>query len=333
MPLLNLTGLFEAMDVPDVAASSSRFTARSIPGFTHHRIAKDHEGAPALLIAVKDTSKRTPPPIMLENLSVQHNTLCTITQENGTQETAQFSVVRCTGANAVLHRFFLRTLDGVITTLGSEPTQAEVTAAVRSLVELFRAMTAPARKTVQGFWAELLLLADATDPMSLLTAWHATTFDTYDFNRGSQRIEVKSAGGRVRQHHFSLAQLQPPVGTSLIVASMYVEPAGAGVSVGDLIEEIRVRLSSHPALLLRLDQMVIATLGQSWQRAFDDRFDRQLAESSLRFYDAAVIPAVSADLPTTVTEVHFKSNLTDLFHLKKQDLRAAGGLFSAVLPR
>jgi hypothetical protein len=333
--MLNLTALFKTLVAPTASPEGgSQFVARNIPGFEHHRIAKDHRGAPALLIAVKAPGVSQPlAPIHLEHLSVLHNTECLISREDGTQEAGRFSVIRCGGNDTVLHSYFLRVLDSIMTLLGEEPSQTDVSRSVSRLVDLFRVMAEPARKPVQGLWTELFVIAQAVDPVTLLNAWHSNPLDIYDFNAGNQRLEVKSASGSTRQHHFSLAQLHAPPSTTVLIASVLIERAGAGVSLADLIEEIRSKLVNNFELLLRLDQIVMSTLGESWRRAFDARFDRELAEGSLKFYDSVDVPSVDLQLPTTVTDVHFKSDLTALRGLSRQQLRAAGGLFRAVLPR
>jgi hypothetical protein len=333
--MLDLINLFNELTRPsNVPESISRFSARSVPGYERHRIAKDHSGGPVLLIASPHQAKPTAAiPVQLEHLTVIQNTECTITHEDNSQETGNFSIIRCTSNDSALQHYFLQMLDGVIAVLGPAPSANEVSRAIHNLVELFRAMAEPARKTVQGFWAELFLIARSTDPVIVMGAWHPSPIDIYDFSADHQRIEVKSANGRVRQHHFSLAQLQPPAGSHVLIASILMERAGAGVSLGDLIEEIRSRLAGKPELLIRLDQVVVATLGESWRRAFEQRFDYELAEASLRFYSATDIPAVGDDIPPTVSDVHFKANITGSTEVKRQQMRNAGGLYRAVLPR
>src|SRR4029078_3598315 len=97
--------------------------------------------------------------------------------------------------------------------------------AIATIVELFRSLQAPPRKSVQGLWSELFLIAEARHPTLLLRAWHATPGDRYDFNLGTARLEVKSVAGAVRHHHFSLAQLSPTGGTTALVASLFIERA------------------------------------------------------------------------------------------------------------
>jgi Putative PD-(D/E)XK family member, (DUF4420) len=163
--------------------------------------------------------------------------------------------------------------------------------------------------TVQGLWAELFVIQRARDPSVLLRCWHTAPEDRFDFAEDSQRLEVKTASGRVRMHRFSQEQLRPPGGTLAMVASVLMERSAGGQCVNDLIDDLRQRVTD-PDLLLRLDAVVAQTLGNEWRTAQEDRFDRQLAVESLRFLDARTIPSVPSGLPPEVTEVPFRVDLT-----------------------
>ena len=129
-------------------------------------------------------------------------------------------MIRCASTDRALHLYFLRVADAVLATFGEQPTGREVTQAIDHLVELFHAVEQPARKSLQGLWAEVFLIARAADPAALVEAWHGVSTDRYDFMVGSQRIEVKSTAGSTREHHFSLEQLHPPEGTEVLIASL-----------------------------------------------------------------------------------------------------------------
>lgn len=332
--MLNLVALFESLKQPRTSENSGdRFAACPIPGFEQSRIAKDGAGAPALLIQAKEEGSSPFVSISLEHLSVLHNVECVISHPSSPQEIGRFSVVRCVEGDKNLYLYFLRILESVVLSLGPSPSQKEITRAINILVELFRVIEEPARKSVQGFWAELLVIARASDPVVLVAAWHTNVLDVYDFNAGNQRIEVKSASGRTRQHHFGLDQLQPPKGTKVLIASVLMEQAGAGVSLAELIAEVRSHLNQHPELLVRLDQVIVATLGATWRRAFETRFDYELAKNSIRFYDANDVPKVENSEPERISNVHFKSSLNGIAHVRRSQLKAFGGLFQAAIPR
>jgi hypothetical protein len=332
--MLDLLSSFEALPTPSVAGlpGGARFSAAPIDGYELHRLGKDFSGTPSLLIYVTDApGMGWPAPIALENLTVQHDVECRIAHPNGELEQGRFTVVRCMGNDRALQGYFLRAAATIVTLLGEAPSHADVTAAIERLVELFRAMSTASRKSVQGLWAELFLIARSLRPDTLVAAWHVLPDDRYDFSGGGQRIEVKSASGRVRAHHFSLEQLLPPTGVTALIASTFVERAGAGISVLDLATEVRERISHDPDLLLHVDRIVTATLGQNWRYAQEQRFDRELAENSIAFFSPDSIPSVDPSVPPGVSDVHFRVDLTALEPVNTKEYRVQGGLFALTL--
>jgi hypothetical protein len=270
---------------------------------------------------------------------VQHDVDCRVRQPDGSVEEGRFTVVRCTGRGRALHAYFLRVSAAVVALVGEEPSRADVGGAIDRLVELFRVMSAAPRKSVRGLWTEVLLMARLRDPAPLAAVWHVLPADRYDFSAGGQRIEVKSASGRIRQHHFALEQRVPVPGTEVLIASVLVERAGAGTTLANLVGEVRSRISHEPRLLLpdtgrqHVDLVIAQTLGDSWRQTQEERFDRQLAESSLVFYEPAVVARVDPSLPRGVSDVRFRVDLTGLPAADLTAYRAQGGLFAAALHR
>jgi hypothetical protein len=96
---------------------------------------------------------------------------------------------------------------------------------------------------------------------------------------------------------------------------------------------VRSRVAGYPGLLLRIDQVVTLTLGNDWRQADEERFDRELAEGSLAFFEPAAIPRVDQALPAAVTDVHFQVDLTGVPPIDTAAYRRVGGLFTAALRR
>jgi hypothetical protein len=287
------------------------YSALPIPGFERHRLARSIDGEPALLLAARGQDEIVRPlPIQLEHVSVQHQVICNVRGAGEIVQQTCVTVVQFSGGNTHLRRYFLRVCGSLLQAVGQEPTAVEVKAAVTGLVELFRAILRPGRKTVQGLWAELFVLASATDPVALVKAWHTSPEERYDFHGGQERIEVKSALGRVRRHRFSLEQLQPPAGTDLTIASILLEHSPGGAPLGDLLDTIRARLFTAPALQSAVDRTVAETLGDSLQRALDVRFDRELAIDTLQFFSHLDVPRIDSALPSYVSDVSFTADLS-----------------------
>lgn len=333
--MLDLSEIFNSLQLPNTSISKNvRFTACLIPGYEQYRLGKDAQGNPSLLLSITGTLEHIRlVPIVLEHLTVQYDINCHISQLDGTIEEGSFTILHCTGNDDALHTYFLRVAATVITSLGHIPSKTQVTQTINKLIDLFQAMKGLPRKSIQGLWAELFLIARSRNPIILLKAWHTTPEDRYDFNMGDQRIEVKSVASRTRQHFFSLEQLQPPEGSKVLIASIFVERAGAGTSILDLIEHIQTRITDHPDDLLSMDRIISLTLGNDWQRALDERFDYELAEKSLAFFEATSVPTVNPTLPQGVSEVRFKSDLIDSVAINSSHYRTLGGLFLAALRR
>lgn len=330
--MLNLTEIFQSLESVATVYGDNQFSTTLIPGHEQHRLGKDTQGRPLLLISVLDAlSTRQPAPIVLEHLTVMYNQNCRVSRPDGALEEERFTVVRCTGEDTTLQVYFLRVASAILMSLKNRPTQVDIAHAMNRLIELFRALARRPRKDVQGLWAELFLITQSAQPAILVNAWHTLPEDRYDFAMEDQRIEVKSFSGSIRQHHFSLEQLHPPEGVNTFVASMRVERSQAGESITNLREKIQTHLGGNSNLLLHLDTVIALTLGDGWQQADEACFDQRLAKESLAFYEAATIPSVNPNLPLGVSRVHFQSDLTGIPAIEISSYDVEDGLFHATL--
>lgn len=329
--MTDLFATFSGLSTPHAGGVGESFSAAPVAGASH-RIGRDTKGWPALLLATSPTHDHSAR-IRLEHLDVQHSVRCRITSTSGMTEDGTFTVIRCMDADDELTRYFLRAIDPILRALGPAPSTIAVSRAIANLVELFRALTQPPVKSVSGLWAELLFIRNSGDPTSLLEAWRATPKDRYDFSSGTQRIEVKSSAQRDRIHHFSLEQLTPPEGCRLIIASLFVERAGAGASLGELIDEIRDLVAASPDLQQRLDQVVASTLGSALRQSLDERFDRELAYESTRLLAGESIPTIPMPLPRGIFDVHFRVDLSQSETVSNQVLVCVGGIFATLVRR
>ncbi|MEO8007533.1 MAG: PD-(D/E)XK motif protein [Betaproteobacteria bacterium] len=331
MAAADLLQLFESLVLPMATPSRNDLSAVAIPESGGHRLAKDANGYPCLLIRQSPQRGRLAP-IRLENLLVSFDVPCTISHVGRKLEQDIFTIVRCTASNPALFPHFLIILTPMICTLGPAPTHAAVRRAIAGLVELFQALSAPAKKTVQGLWAELFLIRWASDPRAMAAAWHPDPQEHFDFSAGPQRIEVKSSSLRRRVHHFSLVQLTPPQGTRVLVASLFVERSGGGASVHSLFDSVRALLASSAELMRHFDATFYASLGAGWEEAMNEAFDWEMARESLAFFDADQIPTVPNPIPPSVSDVRFCSDLSAAVPLRRDEVIAAGGIFSAGIP-
>ena len=271
-----------------------------------------------------------PYPVSLEHLAIRYNVLCQIMDMGEAQQQGRFTVISCESHQSDLIEYFLRTMDVHIHHIGPNPSCKQISAVVEKLIELFRALSRPSESSIQGLWAELLIISELSNPRLLLRSWHATPEDRYDFCAGEQRVEVKSASGQVRAHHFSLEQLTPPPSTAVLVVSLFVERSAEGLTVLDLVDRIQAQIQNDLSLLTHLHRNVTLTLASDWQQAASFKFNHRLAKESVRLFDAGSIPSIILPVPMEVTEVKFKANLSRTIPSDVSSLASQGGMFAII---
>jgi len=314
MKELGTAKVFESLALPQPSSvSSCSFSALPLTADSPHKLAKDEGGCPCLLIATGPAAKtQTRVPLVLENLAVLFDLRCQVSSPNAPTQTGTFTVLKCVAGDLMVRSYFLSLLKGISAAIGRASDRTEVAAVIENLVELFRSLGNTPKKEIQGLWGELLLIHQAKDPITLASAWRSETGDCYDFNMNSERIEVKTTSMSSRQHRFSLDQLCPPGDTRLVVVSIKVQRSGAGLSVFDLLDAIRLRIVELPRLQIRMTRRLHETLGSAWQSARTVRFDLEAAIESLLYFDSDQIPKVSTPLPNGVSQVSFVSVLDAL---------------------
>ncbi len=326
----DLGAVFSGMTRPTgPPMDSGRFTA--LPIGDSYRLGIDPTGRPAILVSVA-SSGAIAPGIGLRYISVQHDVLCEITSPGSpSAHRARLTIIRCTSADGAIQAYFLKAAAPLLAALGEEPSAGDISRTVDRLAELFSALESAPRKSTMGLWAELLLIALARSAATAVSAWHADPDELYDFGAGDQRLEVKSASGPTREHHFTYGQLTPPPGTRLLVASLLIERAGGGVSLGELADRVRARLGVRHDLVAHADRVIALTLGSALQQALDHRYDYEQAKHSLAFYPPTAIPQIAHPLPSGVSDVHFRSDLTGCDPVDADAYRQLGGLFHCLV--
>lgn len=329
---VDLARQFARLTPPADATSDLRFSAEPIEQYPRHRIAVDRHGLPTLLISVCD-ARGAGPPLVLEHLRMQQGVDCSVTEPDGASQTRRFTILRCTDDDPDTREYFLRIGGTVVDAVGDKPTSHRVSETIERLVELFRALTAPPRKPVMGLWGELFLIAYSWEPAVLVGAWHAQPEERFDFCLGSHRLEVKAALGRLRRHHFALEQLTPVSGADVLIASLLLERSVGGPSVAELIAEVRSAVSDDANAVLHVDTVVARTLGSTWRRAMEERFDAELAASGLAFFLPSAIPKPDGPIPPAVTDVRFVSDLSGCPPAGTGGHQSGAGLLASAIRR
>jgi hypothetical protein len=329
---LALDRIYEALSaVPRVDTDRPVYSVGPVPDFPGYFVGKDSDERACLLITVADRDTRHHAPIRLESLEVQFE-VHSLVRSAGQIAEGTFTVIRCRSSEPAIIRYFLSVGQTILRILGAQPARAAIAQAVNRLALIFQRLQNPPSRSVNGLFGELFLIRHSRNPWRALAAWRVQEASRFDFSSGDIRLDVKTASGRIRAHTFSYDQCNPPPATIAVVASLFVERAAGGISLRELMREIEALANANAELVMKLHEIVSATLGNALQEALGIRFDQRIAVSSLRFYDLRSIPAIRSDPPAGVSDVHFRSDLSALTGTPVEALIARDPALSDFLP-
>ncbi len=327
-----LIELFDSLVLPvEESKDNITFSSVVIPPSSDLHVGKDYQGRPIIILGSMNRESQSSTVIELENLRVEHDVQCRISISAGPPIEDRFSLVHCLSQERSLHEYFLQTMLMIVESIPNGSTTTELSEAINKLAQLFHSLVKPASRPTQGLWAELFLIINSNNPLIMIEAWHSNPKERFDFCFGDKRIEVKSAGNRRRRHHFSFEQAYPPNQISVLIASLFVEPATNGITLGELWDKARVLAMSYTDLRMKIENVCIDALGCTWHNAVEKAYDAQLAQQSLSFFDIDKIPRVSKDQPDGVSDIRFCSDVGLSTPLKSTSSFINGPLFEACI--
>jgi len=323
---MKLVEIFKSLTAP-IADNKNLFNATSLEKYPFAKIAVNNEEFPVVLISsINDRTYLTQKNVRLKYLELNHNLECKVS-ENGKTWFANFTVIVFRSNQENLQTYFLGIAETLINSLSENPTQQEVHKTFKNFTEIFRSISDTPTKTVQGLWAELLVIETSNNPEMLLNYWHNLPEEKFDFNADMEKLEVKSSSTLERIHTFSSEQLNPSNDKQVVIASLFTKQSTHGLSIANLTDSIQDKTNDNE-LLGKLFLIVSKTLGNTVEQSIKIKFDYELAKNSLRFYRHQDISKIEkVNIPYRVSEVRYKSNLTDLNPIKPSELKVGGQLF------
>ena len=322
--------LVEGLASPSEDLGHSRFRVRSIPNFPKHYVGRNSSGCPCVLFSGRDEHMHAP--IRLAGIEAHFALPCQIAAADGDERQETLTVVACTSIDPQTQLYFLHVCQTIVCIVGANPTHSQVVDTVSRLVDLFKQLTRPASRSLIGLIGELFTIHRSHNPQIAVRAWRSAEDDRFDFAIEDVRLEVKASGNRMRVHNFSAEQCLPPAGTLGVLVSLFVERSGGGMSLMELVNEVVGSLNGNVDLVLKVQETVAATLGETMTTALTARFDDRLAQTSVQLYELATIPAIREGIPSEVTQVHFRSDLSHSPALSVGDLVKRCPRLSDLLP-
>ncbi len=287
-----------------------------VPFSMYHKIGISKEGFP--LFFVKCDNSLESIDINLEFISILFSQECSI-KENGNNSTDLYTVVLLKTLSRDLQQYFTDVFSIILQHLDSIPTERELSKEIRKVIDLFSSISKPAVKSIQGLWSELLIIDFAKNPEYLISSWHISPSDKYDFNDGKDKLEVKSTTKQIRCHKFSIDQLNANPGSQLVIASIFTIETGIGKSVLNLRDSIISKVNNVTSHL-RLNEIIYKTIGNEYEKLADVFFDYQLAIDSLLFFNSNNIPKIyNTAIPLEISNINFDCDLTNIASIKETD--------------
>jgi hypothetical protein len=282
-----------------------------IPNRVDHKIGVSKEGLPLFFIATEDTNKVSID-IDLKLIQVAFQKNCKLISKEGDKSDGIYTIVSLKTDSEDIGKYFVNTLHNLVKQLELNPSFVQIKTELNNLINLFRSLSKPAKKTIQGLWTELLFINQSNDVEYVIKSWHKGKNDRYDFNDGIDKVEIKSTSKNDRIHRFSLSQLKEIKDTVIIIGSTFTVETGKGINANDLIETISEKVSD-PSLILKIYHEVAETMGDEFENIFDIYFDYNLALNSIQYFDVRDIPNLSDNfISPAITNVKYDCNLSNV---------------------
>lgn len=282
------------------------YAANPLPFNRRYKIGISENGCPMFFVPSTSTSFSVD--INMEMITVLFGRVCKI--HDTCYSEGIYTIITLKTGDIDIQKYFIDIVGILLEQLPDSYSDAILIQEIQKLVNLFSELSQPPRKTIQGLWAELLIIEQSSNPEYLIKSWHVDTNDKYDFNDGQDKLEVKSSVRPERIHHFSIDQLHSNSSSNLLIASVNTTFVGQGVGILELRDRICSKIRDSQ-IQFRLNEVILKTIGNNMSRVTDVFFDYALAVDSLAFFKAKDIPCIPLErIPLGVTNVHFDSDLT-----------------------
>lgn len=324
--------LFEEIQNFATCSEEQRYRVVALPNMLH-KLGCSEDGFPKFFVVSSDNGSMMHN-LNAELLSVEYNMLCNIVEGDEHIDNQRFTIITLRSDNEQLQKMFVDVFIMMLESMSQRPTNMAIASKIESLLSIFSKLKRKPIHKLQGLWAEMLVIEQSKDPVTVARAWHSQLESKYDFTMGKDKLEVKSTSSENRVHRFSLDQLNPSESSRLLVCSIIVRESAKdanGLSVYDLYDSIAMKISDNEIRMHVYDVMV-ATLGTDFYVARKKYFDYSEACDNLALYEHTDIPKIDkANIPEHVSDVKFSSDLSHLTDARNKNFnREDSTLFYAL---
>ena len=274
-----------------------------------HLLGQDTKDNIILLIKCKEDENINAISSSGEHLDILYQHKCKINTDEKIFEEV-FTVLKMKSNSKILVNTFLNICEHILKELGHLPDLKETINILESIKKLFSKLINKSSKTELGLWGELFLISISKDYEYLIDSWHNKNTDTFDFNDGTYKIEVKTTELSERKHNFSLQQLSDNISNKVVVCSIMTSQIDLGCSIMELVKKISKNLSVE--YKLKLNEKIMSIAGKNIE-VFKKKFDISTAKRKLKFYETTNIPSIKKEgVKKDVSNIKFTSSLENI---------------------
>lgn len=196
----------------------------------------------------------------------------------------------------------------------------------RSITELFSALTrlfSTKRQSdanvIAGLFGELYTIyyLDSQE-IDVSKAWQKKDLMKFDFTISpTKRLEVKTAVGSERKHHFKHEQLYYE-DYDIMVVSLMLREANQGISVFDVVDYCRKKYASDYARL-NIIESKLSDYSDDELRGMV--YDETYLERNIKFVPASEVPRFREKSPNNLTNAEYDCNLGETIGITMDQLR------------
>lgn len=310
--MIDLSTLYYSIPESKEEFKEFSFEALPIPNFGAHKICRNNYGKASLLLhSQKEAESYNFANVKLRNISILYNTHCRIIQNNKTIED-YFTIVSYTGVNSDLQEYFLKLCSLLLFSIGTNPNSQKIRFEIQKFVDLFKILNEPPLKSIQGLFAELIVINESSNPIEFIKYWHSSPMEKFDFCFKNERLEIKSTSLNSRIHTFSNEQLNQPHEINVLVASIILKKQTNGLNLQMLCESIIQKLNNDFEIIDRFNTIIFKSLGNLLEDSLKIEFDYQNAIKSINIYKSSEIPKINqSDISSSIFDVKYKSDLSN----------------------
>lgn len=283
------------------------FTIAPLPDMDGVFLGADRLGRPALFIESADRDRQ--PVVRTAHVSLHIGGRFEVANGDNGAVPKTFHALQCESIDPDDRHAFLLLVEAFLAARRSAPSGETLAAFFHALVRMFSVQAArDLAAERQGLWGELFVMSRLRGFQFWAPFWHKDPARRFDFSAVGRRVEVKTALGPERIHHFSHGQLFQAAGEEVVIASLLLRGDDVGLSLRDLIQEARGGFEDAGSLLSL--ERAVRVAGMHMTDDPGPVFDPLEAERLLCWYWAADAPHFQVPEPAGVSDTRYRVDLS-----------------------